>query len=55
MGKVYIGNFLKNSILAALGYDAQLREAEDEIIENSIKANHNEHFSEENLIRKIIL
>ena len=43
----------RNSILGALGYDTQLRKAEDEAIENSIRSETHEEFSEQNLIRKI--
>ena len=43
----------RNSILGALGYNTQLRKAEDEGIENNIKSESHEEFSEQNLIRKI--
>jgi len=43
----------RNSILGALGYDASIRQAEDDNIENVIKQETHEEFSEQNLIRKI--
>ena len=43
----------RNSIIGALGYDAQIRKAEEENIDNVIKSESHEEFREQNLLRKI--
>ena len=43
----------RNSILGALGYDAQIGKAEDEHIAGAERADSHAAFSEQNLIRKL--
>lgn len=49
----YSSKQLKNSILGALGYNTQIRKAENDVIENASKAEKAEQCDQDNLLRKI--